>query len=83
MLGWHSSYQTHYQTVNSAVFENEQRYNQVVHDPHELLESGLPQHLWPDIAPSTEESRLQATMEGTELLTDMAPEDVRYNPDIS
>ena len=32
---------------------------------------------WPDIAPLTEESRLQSMMKGTELLTDMAPEDMR------
>ena len=38
---------------------------------------------WPYIAPSTEESRQQAMIEGTQLLTDMAPEDVRHNPDIS
>ena len=38
---------------------------------------------WPDIAPSTEESRLQAMMEGTELLTDMSPEHMRHNHDIS
>lgn len=38
---------------------------------------------WPDIAPSTEESRLQALIKGTELLTgNMAPEDMRHNPDI-
>ena len=56
------------------MFQNEQRYNQVVHDPHELLESGPPQHMWPDIAPSTEESRLLALIEGMELLTgNMAP----------
>ena len=45
LLGGHASYQAHYQTAHSLVFQNEQRYNQVVHDPHELLESGSPQHV--------------------------------------
>ena len=36
--------------------------------------------MWPDVAPSTEESRLEAVNEDTEVLTSsMAPEDV-HNP---
>ena len=57
---------------------NESIYNQVVHDPYEVLESGPPQYMWPDIAPSTEESRLQEMIEGTKV----APEDMVHNPDI-
>ena len=45
------------------------------------IESGPPQHMWPDVAPSTEESRLEAVNEDTEVLTSsMAPEVMVHNP---
>ena len=45
--------------------------------------SQIRSHIWPDIAPTTEESRLQAMTEGTKSLTEMAPEDIRSNPDVN
>ena len=45
LLGGHSSYQAHYQAVSAAVLENERKYNQVIHNPYEILESGPPQHV--------------------------------------
>ena len=49
LLGGHSSYQAHYQAVSAAVLVNERKYNQVVHDPYEVLESGPPQHIYGQI----------------------------------
>ena len=41
-------------------------------------------NMWPNIVPSTEESTLQALIEGTEVLTsNMAPENMMHNPDIN
>ncbi|MCG8624273.1 MAG: hypothetical protein MJE68_20050 [Proteobacteria bacterium] len=60
--------------------ENEQKYNQVVHDPYmRFLRVVHPRYMWPDIAPSTEESRLQEMIEGTKV----GPEDMVHNPDIN
>ena len=40
-------------------------------------QNGPPEHLWSQIAPSTEEARAQVLAEGSELLTDV--EDLRHN----
>ena len=43
----------------------------------EIDEDGPPEHLWDNIAPSTEESNLQSIVEGSEQLTEVSQQDLR------
>ena len=48
----------------------------------EIDEDGPPEHLWDNIAPSTEESNLQSIVEGSEQLTEVSQQDLRDNQNI-
>ena len=81
LFSGYPSYRVYYESVSSAILANETKFNQVVHDPLELLEDGPPEHMWPSIAPSAEESRLEALREGVEALTEISQDDTEDNPD--
>ena len=58
---------------------NESKYNEISDQNVEYSEHGPPQHLWADIAPGTEESRLNSLQESEETLTELNAEDIRDN----
>ena len=75
LQGNYSMYEEHYQHVHAIVHTNEQKYCNNEVDNVNFDENGLPEHLWSKIAPCTEAARAQALAEGSELLTNMSPED--------
>ena len=72
LLGGYDTYEQHYQHVQAIVDTNEQKYCSDEVDNIDLNENGPPEHLWSQIAPSTEEARAQALAEGSETLTDVS-----------
>ncbi len=58
---------------------NESKYSQANVDEIEVDENGPPEHLWSEIAPSTEESRSHFLHEGSETLTELSQEDLKDN----
>ena len=71
LLGGHPSYEAHYRQVCSTVHANESKYTKEDLDDIDVDENGPPEHMWDNIAPSTEESRLQSMAEGSEQLTEV------------
>ena len=65
--------------MHAIVHTNEQKYCNSELDNVDIDENGPPQHLWSQIAPSTEETRAQALAEGSEVITDVSQEDLRDN----
>ena len=51
-------------------------------DNVDIDEDGPPEHLWSQIAPTTEQARAQSLAEGSELLTDVSQEDLRDNANL-
>ena len=70
------------QHVQSIVQNHEQKYCHNEADNVSLDENGPPEHLWSQIAPSTEEARAQALAEGSQVLTDVSQEDLRDNAEL-
>lgn len=58
LLGRYSTYQEHYRHVYDVVHRNECKYTQADIEDIQIDEDGPPEHLWSNIAPSTEENRL-------------------------
>ena len=83
LLGGYTTYAEHYQNVQSIVHSNDLKYCLDDVDNVDIDEHGPPEHLWSQIAPSTEEARVQSLAEGSEVLTDMSHEDLRNNADQS
>ena len=79
LLSGYSTYEEHYNHVKSIVLANENKYSQTDVDSVDIEEDGPPEHLWSQIAPTTEESRVQSLAEGSELLTEISQEDLRDN----
>ena len=79
LLGGYETYEQHYQHVQSIVQANEKKYCNEEVDNVDLDENGPPEHLWSQIAPSTEEARAQALAEGSHVLTNVSQEDLRDN----
>ena len=82
LLGGYATYQEHYRHVQSIVQAHEQKYCHDEVDNVNLDENGPPEHLWTQIAPSTEEARQRALAEGSQLLTDVSQEDLRDNHEL-
>ena len=79
LLGNYETYEEHFNNVQNVVMENELKYNETPDDNAEYNESGPPEHLWANIAPNTEESRLNALREGEETLTNLNQDDINDN----
>ena len=79
MLGGYSSYEKHYRHVSTDVYANESKYTKADIEDVDVDEDGPPEHLWSNIAPSTEESRAQSMAEGVEQLTEVSQQDLRDN----
>ena len=82
LLGGYLTYEQHYNHVKSLVIANENKYSQTDVDNVDIDEDGPPEHLWSQIAPSTEQARAQSLAEGSELLTDLSQEDLRDNANL-
>ena len=82
LLGGYSTYEEHYRHVHSTVVANESKYSQADIEDVDIDENGPPEHLWSQIAPSTEESRSQSLAEGSESLTEMSQEDLQDNANL-
>jgi len=65
--------------VRPLVPANESRYSQADVDDIEVDENSPPEHLWNEIAPSAEESRLHSLQEGSKTLTEFSQEDLQAN----
>ena len=83
LLGGYATYKDRYQHVQSIVHTNEQKYCKDHVDNVDIDEHGPPEHLWSQIAPSTEEARAQSLAEGSEVLTNVSQEDLRNNAELS
>ena len=84
LLGGYATYEEHYRHVQSIVQTHEQKY---CHDEVDIvnldvIENGPPEHLWNQIAPSTEEVRAQALAEGSHISTNVSQEDIRDNAEL-
>ena len=64
-----ATYEEHYNNVQTLVLGNETKYNLTSDESVQYDEEGPPEHLWADIAPSTEENRTQVLQEDEEQLT--------------
>ena len=58
--------------MSDIVHTNESKYTKADIEDLEIDEDGSPEHLWDNIAPSTEESNLHSTAEGSEQLTEVS-----------
>ena len=86
LLGGYPDYYSHYQSHEDILSENEKKYTTDIDDLMEYLqqlnESGLSQHTWDTIAPTSEENRLPKQEEGFEQLTNLEDEDIQANLDL-
>ena len=82
LLGGYSTYEEHYNNVHSVISANEKKYNFVYVDDIDVSLEGPPEHIWDEIAPSTEEGRSRALEEGSEVLTEITQEDIQANSDL-
>ena len=82
ILGGYSTYEEHYRHVCNIVHTNESKYTKENVEDIEIDEDGPPEHLWDNIAPSTEESRLHSIAEGSEQLTEVSQQDLQDNQNI-
>ena len=85
LLGRYATYEEHYRHVKTIVQTNESKYTKADIDDIDDIEvdaDGPPEHLWNSIAPSTEESRMQSMVEGSEQLTEVSQQDLRDNESI-
>ena len=83
LLGGYSTYEEHYNNVHSIISSNEKKYNFVYVDDIDVNLEGPPEHIWDEIAPSTEEGRSRTLQEGSEVLTEVTQEDIQANADIN
>ena len=82
LLGGYPSYEAHYRHLCDTVHTNESKYTKEHMDDIDVDENGPPEHLWDNIAPSTEENRLHSIAEGSEQLTELSQQDLQDNQNI-
>ena len=82
LLGGYSSYEEHYNRVHSTISANEMKYSCNCVDNFDYNLDGPSEHIWDQIAPSTEESRARSLAEGSEVVTEVAQEDLQANTQI-
>ena len=83
LLDGYTDYISHYQHCQELITENEQKYTANLEDLTDYLhlfdESGPPQHLWSNIAPTAEQNRIQKQADGYEELTNVDQDDLDAN----
>ena len=82
LLGGYSTYQEHYQHVYATILANESKYTLAAIDSIEVDEDGPPEHVWSQIAPTTEQLRAQSVADGAESLTEVSQEDLQNNANL-
>ena len=82
LLGGYPTYEAHYRHVCDTVHTNEAKYTKEDIDDIDVDENGPPEHLWDNIAPSTEENRLLSIAQGSEQLTEVSQQDLQDNRNI-
>ena len=82
LLGGYPTYEAHYRHVCDTVHANESKYTKEDIDSIDVDENGQPEHLWDNIAPSTEESRMHSITEGSKPLTEVSQQDLQDNENI-
>ena len=80
LLGGHRDYTSHYQHCQEIILTNEKNYTANLEDLTEYLqllnETGPPQHVRSNLAPSVEANRIQDETDGFEQLTNLEQEDL-------
>ena len=61
------------------MYANESKYTKADIEDVDVDQDGPPEHLWSNIAPSTEESRAQSMAKGVEQLTELSQQDLCDN----
>ena len=61
---------------------NESKHTKADVEDIDIDEDGPPEHLWDNIALSTEESRMHSITEGSEQLTEVSQQDLQDNEHI-
>ena len=64
------------------MYANESKYTKADIEDVDIDEYGPPEHMWSNIAPSTEEARAQSMAEGVETLTEVSQQDLHDNESI-
>ena len=82
LLGGYPTYEAHYRHVCDTVHTNESKYTKEDIYGIDVDENGPPEHLWDNIAPSTEENRLLSIAKGSEQLTEVSQQDLQDNQNI-
>jgi hypothetical protein len=79
LLGGYESYEQHYNNVLRDIIANESKYSKADVDDINIDDANHPQHVWDDLAPGTEHSRLRDSEEGTEDITSVDQDDIDDN----
>ena len=79
LLGGCATYEEHYHNVVSVVVANEQKFTISNVEDADFDVENHPQHMWDQLAPSTEESRVRSQEEGEESLTNTDQQDLTEN----
>ena len=82
LLGGYSAYEEHHNNVHSTVYANECKYTCDNVEDLQIDPDNRPGYIWDEIASSTEESRSRSLEECSEVLTEVAQEDLEANTDI-
>ena len=68
LLGGYQTYEEHYRQVQAIVHTNEPKYCNSEVNTVNIDENSPPEHLWSQIAPTTEEARARALAECSQVL---------------
>ena len=79
LLGGCATYEEHYHNVVSVVVANEQKFTISNVEDAEVDVEDRPQHMWDQLAPSTEESRVRSQEDSEESLTNTDQQDLTEN----
>ena len=72
LLGGYLTHEEHYVNVRSIVVEHKSMFSLSDVEDMDFDIDGRPQHLWDQVAPSTENNRLRSNEEGSESLTNVS-----------
>ena len=79
LLGGCPTYEEHYHNVVSVVVANEQKFTISNVEDSEVDVENRPQHMWDQLAPSTEGSRVRSQEDSEEPLTNTDQQDLTEN----
>ena len=79
LLGGFSTYEEHYNNVKPTVLANENVFTVSDVGDTQVDMDSRPEHVWDQLAPSTQEGQHRACVEGDQPLTEMTDEDLAHN----